>query len=65
MGRFFTELNPANAKLYVAFAAGSGITPILSIMKAVLQRSPKVNSHFSTATAGRIPSSSTKRSPEK
>ncbi|MCB9048129.1 MAG: phenylacetate-CoA oxygenase/reductase subunit PaaK [Lewinellaceae bacterium] len=41
MGRFFTELNPANAKLYVAFAAGSGITPILSIMKAVLQAEPK------------------------
>ena len=38
MGRFFTELNPANEKHYVAFAAGSGITPILSIMKAVLQQ---------------------------
>ena len=41
MGRFFTELNPANEKQYVAFAAGSGITPVLSIMKAVLQREPK------------------------
>ncbi|MCB0586378.1 MAG: phenylacetate-CoA oxygenase/reductase subunit PaaK [Phaeodactylibacter sp.] len=41
MGRFFTELDPANEKHYVAFAAGSGITPILSIMKAVLQREPK------------------------
>lgn len=37
MGRFNTELSPANAKHYVAFAAGSGITPILSIMKAVLE----------------------------
>ncbi|MCO6492257.1 MAG: phenylacetate-CoA oxygenase/reductase subunit PaaK [Phaeodactylibacter sp.] len=41
MGRFFTELDPANEKSYVAFAAGSGITPVLSIMKAVLQREPK------------------------
>ena len=41
MGRFFTDLNPNNEKHYVAFAAGSGITPILSIMKAVLQREPK------------------------
>ncbi|MCO6479593.1 MAG: phenylacetate-CoA oxygenase/reductase subunit PaaK [Phaeodactylibacter sp.] len=41
MGRFFTELGPANEKHYVAFAAGSGITPILSIMKAVLQQEPK------------------------
>ena len=41
MCRFFTKLDPANEKHYVAFAAGSGITPILSIMKAVLQREPK------------------------
>lgn len=41
MGRFFTELDPANEKHYLAFAAGSGITPILSILKAVLQREPK------------------------
>lgn len=40
MGRFYTELNPAQEKNYVAFAAGSGITPVLSIMKAVLQREP-------------------------
>jgi ring-1,2-phenylacetyl-CoA epoxidase subunit PaaE len=44
MGNFFTELNPANEKHYVAFAAGSGITPIMSIMKAVLQQEP--NSQF-------------------
>lgn len=41
MGRFFTELNPANEHSYVAFAAGSGITPVMSIMKTVLQREPK------------------------
>ncbi len=41
MGRFFTELHPENQKNYVAFAAGSGITPVLSILKTVLQSEPK------------------------
>jgi ring-1,2-phenylacetyl-CoA epoxidase subunit PaaE len=36
MGRFFTELNEANKKSYVAFAAGSGITPIISIIQTTL-----------------------------
>jgi ring-1,2-phenylacetyl-CoA epoxidase subunit PaaE len=36
MGNFFTELNPANSKQYLAFAAGSGITPIMSIIKTTL-----------------------------
>ena len=40
-GRFFTPLDPAAARLYVAFAAGSGITPVLSILKTVLAREPK------------------------
>jgi ring-1,2-phenylacetyl-CoA epoxidase subunit PaaE len=31
-GRFFTEMNPEKKKRYVAFAAGSGITPINSII---------------------------------
>lgn len=39
-GRFFTELKKDRAAHYVAFAAGSGITPILSIMKAVIAREP-------------------------
>lgn len=43
-GRFFTELKPENRNLYVAFAAGSGITPILSILKSVLHAEP--NSRF-------------------
>ncbi len=40
------QLNTASdhQKKYVAFAAGSGITPILSIMKSVLTEEP--NSHF-------------------
>lgn len=41
MGRFHTELDPAHEKEYVAFAAGSGITPIMSIMKSVLSKEPK------------------------
>lgn len=39
-GRFFTELNPENHNLYVAFAAGSGITPVMSILKSVLHAEP-------------------------
>src|SRR5215213_9585363 len=31
-GAFYTELHPVQQKTYVAFAAGSGITPILSII---------------------------------
>jgi ring-1,2-phenylacetyl-CoA epoxidase subunit PaaE len=39
-GRFFTPLDPAHAKHYVAFAAGSGITPVLSLIRTVLAREP-------------------------
>ncbi len=35
-GIFFSEIEPEKAKNYVAFAAGSGITPILSIIKTHL-----------------------------
>jgi ring-1,2-phenylacetyl-CoA epoxidase subunit PaaE len=40
-GKFYTELNSSNKKSYVAFAAGSGITPILSIIKATLTIEPQ------------------------
>ena len=40
MGNFYTLLNPANWKHYVCFAGGSGITPILSIIKTVLRTEP-------------------------
>jgi len=40
-GRFFTPLDPANAKRYAAFAAGSGITPVLSLIKTTLGREPR------------------------
>ena len=36
-GRFFTELDPAHEKSYVCIAAGSGITPVLSIVATTLE----------------------------
>jgi ring-1,2-phenylacetyl-CoA epoxidase subunit PaaE len=39
-GRFYTPLDPANAKHYCAIAAGSGITPIFSILATTLQEEP-------------------------
>jgi ring-1,2-phenylacetyl-CoA epoxidase subunit PaaE len=42
-GEFYTELNPTQQKSYVVFAAGSGITPVLSIIKTTLLAEPKSN----------------------
>lgn len=42
-GSFSTPLNPAQAKRYVAIAAGSGITPVLSILSTALQVEPESN----------------------
>src|ERR1700754_4366099 len=39
-GRFGVTPAPDEARLYVGFAAGSGITPVLSIVKGVLAREP-------------------------
>lgn len=39
-GRFFVDLDASKQKSYVAFAAGSGITPILSILKTHLELEP-------------------------
>lgn len=44
MGKFFTPLQPQNTKNYMAIAAGSGITPILSIIATTLRTEP--NSRF-------------------
>lgn len=41
MGRFFTPIEPEAAKNYLGFAGGSGITPLLSIIKTVLAAEPK------------------------
>jgi ring-1,2-phenylacetyl-CoA epoxidase subunit PaaE len=43
-GRFGVAPAPDDARIHVGFAAGSGITPILSIVKGVLAREP--NSSF-------------------
>lgn len=42
-GKFNTKLKRENEKKYLAFAAGSGITPIISIIKTTLQTEPKSN----------------------
>lgn len=43
-GKFYTNLHEVNQKKYIAFATGSGITPILSIIKTTLLIEP--NSSF-------------------
>jgi ring-1,2-phenylacetyl-CoA epoxidase subunit PaaE len=40
-GRFYTELTTEEAKTYVAFVSGSGITPVMSILKTTLATAPK------------------------
>ena len=44
LGKFHTDLHATNTKNYIGFAAGSGITPIISILKSVLKTEP--NSTF-------------------
>ena len=39
-GRFHTKLSPDQEKTYLGFAGGSGITPVLSILKTVLEDEP-------------------------
>lgn len=41
MGKFTSRASDKAAKKYLAFAAGSGITPILGIMKSVLKLEPE------------------------
>lgn len=40
-GNFKVQTNPSNQKHYALFAAGSGITPVMAIAKAVLKEEPK------------------------
>jgi ring-1,2-phenylacetyl-CoA epoxidase subunit PaaE len=40
IGRFRTQIDPARVFSYVAFAAGSGITPVLSLAADILAREP-------------------------
>jgi ring-1,2-phenylacetyl-CoA epoxidase subunit PaaE len=41
VGKFHTPLDPSQKKSYLAFAAGSGITPVLSIIKTTLATEPR------------------------
>lgn len=41
MGGFFSPLEETAEKQYLGFAGGSGITPVLSILKTTLAREPK------------------------
>lgn len=50
-GTFYTELNPVHKKRYLAFAAGSGITPVISIIKTTLATEP--NSSFTLVYCNR------------
>lgn len=51
MGNFTAELRPDTARNYIGFAGGSGITPVLSILKTVLAREPR--SSFTLVYANR------------
>jgi len=39
-GRFFNELNPDKRRTYYLFAGGSGITPLMSIIRTTLESEP-------------------------
>lgn len=39
-GRFYNELNPDKRRTYYLFGAGSGITPLMSIIKTTLESEP-------------------------
>ncbi|WP_344731581.1 fatty acid desaturase [Nocardioides fonticola] len=54
-GHFRTELDPAARRRYVAVAAGSGITPIMSIVRTVLEEEPR--STVTVVYGNRTPSS--------
>ncbi len=54
-GRFFVPLDPRHEKHYVAFAAGSGITPVLSLVRTILAREPR--SRFTLVYGNRTPGS--------
>ncbi len=41
VGTFTVDVDPGVARHHVAFAAGAGITPVMSILKAVLSGEPK------------------------
>ena len=40
LGKFYTKLDSKHQKKYVAFSAGSGITPVISNIKTILKQEP-------------------------
>jgi ring-1,2-phenylacetyl-CoA epoxidase subunit PaaE len=54
VGRFTTALDPANDKNYLGIAAGSGITPVISLIRSALGREPR--SRFTLVYGNRGPS---------
>lgn len=40
-GNFFVNIDPRHKKTYVAVAAGSGITPVMAMLKTILREEPK------------------------
>lgn len=55
VGKFYVELDPTHKKNYLAIAAGSGITPVLSIIKTTLRVEP--SSRFTLVYGNRSRSS--------
>jgi len=55
VGKFYTNLDPTQKKNYVAFAAGSGITPVISLIKTTLFTEPR--SHFTLVYGNRTKNS--------
>ncbi|MBI1344400.1 MAG: phenylacetate-CoA oxygenase/reductase subunit PaaK [Terrimonas sp.] len=55
VGKFYTKLEPSQKKNYLAVAAGSGITPILSIIKTTLRT--ELNSQFTLVYGNKTRSS--------
>ncbi len=45
-GRFFTVLDADQRKTYYLFGAGSGITPLMSILKTILEEEPQSSVHL-------------------
>lgn len=56
MGRFTAPIEPDKGKSYVLFAAGSGITPVMSILRTVLAQEPDsdVTLFYGNRTTGSI-----------
>lgn len=54
-GSFGAPIEPASARHHLAFAAGSGITPVISILKTVLREEPE--SRFTLVYGNRASSS--------